>query len=260
MAGLVFVVAAVASVMPACRKLDEGAPRLTVFVATSLAEVIETFADEFTASSGIRVAVNPAATGVLRKQVEQGAACDVFIAADAVDLDKLAEQGLIRADTRREVARNRLVVVGCDVQTPFADLGALRDATTGRVAMGDPAYVPAGRYAQRALEAAGVWTAVQPRAVFADNVRVASEYVRSGQAKLGFVYATDAALMDDCRVLLEIDEALSGTIACPAAICAKSKQPAVAATFLAYLVHSNHEAAWAQHGFVTPVVSTSDDH
>jgi len=222
-----------------------------------MGEVVESLAKSFSEVSGISVAVSPAASGFLRKQIEAGAGCDVFIAADVIELDKLDEQGLLRADSRRTVALSRLVLIGCGARPPPADLATLADAATGRIALGDPAYVPAGRYAVRALEVAGVWSAVQPRAILADNVRVACEYVRSEQADFGLVYAADAALMPDCRVHLEIDESLTGPIEFPGAVLEKSRHPA-AERFLQYVVHPDQSAVWARHGYDLPAASKED--
>jgi len=239
---------AAAALLAGCREARQP-PRLTVFAAASMAEVLAALGESFTTAHGLEVSISPAASGVLRRQIERGAGCDVFIAADQVDMDKLAAQGLIRAETRRPVARNRLVLIGCGSQQPFDDVAALADAAAGRIALGDPAYVPAGRYARRALEAAGVWAAVEARAVLADNVRVAGAYVQAGQADLALVYATDAALLEGCRVLCSIDESLSGPIIYPGAVCAKSAHPDVAAEFLSFLVHPEQREVWAAYSF-----------
>lgn len=240
---------AAAALLAGCREARQPPPRFTVFAAASMAEVLAALGESFTTAHGLEVSISPAASGVLRRQIEGGAGCDVFIAADLVDMDKLAARGLIRAETRRPVARNRLVLIGCGSQQPFDDVAALADAATGRIALGDPAYVPAGRYARRALEAAGVWAAVEARAVLADNVRVACAYVQAGQADLALVYATDAALLEGCRVLCTIDESLSGPIVYPGAVCAKSAHPKVAAEFLAFLAHPDQREVWAAYGF-----------
>jgi len=254
MLGAVLAVVAAAALTGGCRPPEAKAPpHLTVLVAASMSDVLETLARDYQAQTGVQVDVSAAASGVLRKQIEGGAACDVFISADKVDMDKLAERQLVRADTRREVARNQLVVVACDKKLRrWAGLDALAADDAGRVAMGNPAYVPAGRYAQRALESAGSWSAVEPRAVLADSVRVACQYVKSGEADVGLVYATDAALMGGCRVVLAVDEAESGPIVCPGAVCAGSGNAQQATAFLAYVTAAPQRTAWAKYGFRPP--------
>jgi molybdate transport system substrate-binding protein len=241
------------ALMTGCREPKTNPPHLTVFVAASMGDVLESLARDYQSLRGVQVDVSAAASSVLRKQIESGAACDVFISADMADMDKLADKQLIRAVSRRELARNQLVVVACDMkQRQWTGLDALARADAGRVALGDPAYVPAGRYARRALEAAGVWSAVEPRAVLADNVRVVCQYVRSGQADVGLVYATDAATMDGCRVLLEVDAAQSGPIVCPGAVCAQAADAAPAAAFLDFLTAPAQQEVWQKYGFRAP--------
>jgi len=239
-----------AAIFAGCRERESATPRLTVFVAASMGDVVEELVDAYTAKTGADVQVSAAATGILRKQVESGADCDVFLAADAVELDKLEKAGLIVADTRCVVARNQLVVIACGDKPPaLHGLKALAKPETGRVAIGDPSYVPAGRYAKRALEHANVWEAVEPRAVFADNVRVVCQYVRSRQADVGLVYATDAALMPDCRVRARVDESMSGPIVCPGAVCAHTKDTATAERLLEFLTAPEQAKVWQRYGF-----------
>jgi molybdate transport system substrate-binding protein len=236
-----------------CRQTNPSPPELTVFVAASLTDVVAELCADFTAETGIEVAVSAAATGILSKQIIAGAGCDVFIAADPVEVDKLVARGRVLAATGRDVARNRLVAIACTEKTrKLAELADLRDPAWGRIAIGDPAYVPAGRYARSALRSAGVWDAVADRLVHADNVRVAGQYVRGGQAGVALVYATDAAAMPDCAVLVEIDDALTGPIRIPAVVVAQSEQRDAAGCLLDFLSACEQTATWRRFGFEAP--------
>ncbi len=74
-------------------------------------------------------------------------------------------------------------------------------ARTGRLATGDPASVPVGKYASAALTRLGVWDEVKDRIIPADNVRTALNFVALGEAPLGIVYLTDARGNDKVRVV-----------------------------------------------------------
>jgi molybdate transport system substrate-binding protein len=118
------------------------------------------------------------------------------MSADQEWMDYLAERRLIRRETRRDLVGNRLVLVAPASSTltlriarGFPLRSALGDE---RLAMGDPDYVPAGKYARGALMTLGVWPDVADRLVRAENVRVALAYVARGETPLGIVYATDA--------------------------------------------------------------------
>src|SRR5690606_26093350 len=120
------------------------------------------------------------------------------VSADVEWMDYLAAKDLIDTSTRRNVAGNRLVLIAnrdLDVELEIAPGFPLAQALgRGRLAIGDPIGVPAGRYAQVALTYLGVWDTVAARLVPAENVRTALTFVARGEVPLGIVYATDARL------------------------------------------------------------------
>ncbi len=239
--------------LPACRRSDPPANTpVTVFVGAGMADALYELADRFQTETGTPVRISAAASGVLRRQLQAGAACDVFISADAFEMDAADRDGLIKPATRRPVAANTLVVVACAPDaSAWQDLTPLDDPSTGKIAMGDPAYVPAGRYAKRALEAAGLWPRVQDRLVLADSVRVAAKYVELHQANVGLVYATDAARMADCTVVWQVPADASGEVAFPAAVCARSLSPHAEA-FLTFIRSDSAGEVWSRWGFRRP--------
>jgi molybdate transport system substrate-binding protein len=113
--------------------------------------------------------------------------------------------------------------------------------------------VPAGQYAKQALESAGLWTRLQPRLVFAENVRQALDYVARGEAEAGFVYATDAGLIpDQVRVAFEVDPAAYEPVRYPAAVVAGTRQRELARRFVEFLTGAEAATALEQRGFSLP--------
>ena len=129
---------------------------------------------------------------LFRSQIESGAPVDVFASAGIPQMDALATQGLIALETRRDFARNTLVlVVPADSTsgiTSFADLGS---AKVARLAVGNPKTVPVGQYAEQALTRLGLWKQLGPRLILAEDVRQALDYVARGEVDAGIVYASD---------------------------------------------------------------------
>ncbi|RZJ08395.1 MAG: molybdate ABC transporter substrate-binding protein [Rubrivivax sp.] len=231
--------------------LVAAADALTVSAAASLTDAFKQIGTRFEASRpGSTVRLNIAASGVLLQQIAQGAPVDVFASADAETMDRAAAQELIAAGTRRDFARNSLVLI-----TPSASaVGSLADlarAGVTRIAVGKPASVPAGRYARQALEAARLWAPLQPRLVFADNVRQVLDYVSRGEVEAGFVYRTDAELLGD-KVRIAMTVQGHAPVTYPVAVVADSRQPALARAFVAFLGGAEAQAILARHGFGTP--------
>lgn len=184
---------------------DPAATPLTVFAAASLTNVLQDIGAAWVAGGAAPPRFSFAASSVLARQIEAGAKADVFFSADQEWMDYLAGRGLIRGDTRRDVLSNRLVLVapaGSTVELKIAPgFPLVATLGKGRIATGDPDYVPAGKYARSALMTLGVWGDVADRLVRAENARVALAFVARGEAPLGIVYATDAKADAKVRVV-----------------------------------------------------------
>lgn len=223
---------------------------LTVSAAISLSGALEEIARAYAASGGGQVRFNFAASNVLARQIANGAPADIFISADEAQMDYAQTERAIDPATRVRLLGNRLVVVvpaGRNVK--WADAKALLGGDVRRVAIGDPAGVPAGVYAKRYLEKIGIWGTLQPKLLPLANVRAALGAVESGGAEAGFVYESDARVTPRVQVALLIDGPAAPVIIYPAAITARSKARATATKFLEYLRSPAAGAIFARHGF-----------
>lgn len=231
-----------------------GQTRVVVFAAASLTEAVQALADQFAARSGIEVLPSFAASSALARQIENGAPADVYISADRRWMDRLTERRLIDADSRCEIARNRLVLIApktsvfeLTIAPGFPLDAALGD---GRLAIGDPDHVPAGIYGRQALTALGVWAAVKDRLVRSTDVRAALALVARGEVRAGVVYATDAAISDRVRIVDAFPPASHDAIVYPAGRAAASNNSA-ATGFLAFIASPEGRAILAGYGFET---------
>ena len=221
----------------------------TVFAAVSLAGVLEAAARAF-GPGRIRAAY--AATSVLARQIEAGAPADVFLSADQRWMDALLAKRLLEPSSVRVLARNRLVLIapaggGLPAQ-PLAMLGAALGE--GRLAVADPAHVPAGRYAEAALRGLGLWAEVESRLLPAADVRAALALVARGEARLGVVYRTDALAEPRTVIAAEFPPSSHPPIVYPAALTPHAG-PAGRA-FLEFLAGAAGRAAFARFGFPPP--------
>lgn len=184
---------------------QEHAP-LIVFGAASLTDSLQQAGDAYTKASGVPVKLSFAASSALAKQIESGARADVFISADQEWMDYLEKRRLLQPATRQDLLGNRLALIAPKDSTvvvklaPGVSLTAALGAT-GRLATGDPDFVPAGKYAKAALTSLGLWEWLESRLARAENVRAALAYVARGEAPLGIVYTTDAAAEPKVRIV-----------------------------------------------------------
>jgi molybdate transport system substrate-binding protein len=226
---------------------------LTVFAAVSLSDVLREIGARFEQTAGVPVRFSFAASSALARQIENGAAADVFFSADLEWMDYLQKRNLIQIASRRNVVGNQLVLVApanSTVQLNIAPHFALVSALgAGRLSTGDPDSVPAGRYARAALLSLGVWNEVANRLVFADNARSALVFVARGEAPLGIVYRTDALLDKRVRIVDVFPDNSHTPIAYPVALCLSNRIEAT--QFVDYLGAPAARATFTKYGFVT---------
>jgi len=232
--------------------LGAGAQEITISAAASLQNAMRDIGTAYqTAHPGRQVNFNFAASGPLLAQIAQGAPVDVFASADAETMDKAQAQSLIKADTRVNFAANELVLVSPLAQpASIKALADLKRPAITHIAAGTPATVPAGRYAQAALESQGLWTELTPKFVFAENVRQALSYVSRGEAEAGFVYRTDAMVEKD-KVRIDLVVPTTKPVVYPIALVAGTKNAAAATDFVKFVTGAPGQAVLGKFGFTT---------
>jgi molybdate transport system substrate-binding protein len=222
-----------------------------VFAAASLKNALDNVAADWAKASGDTATISYAASSALAKQIEAGAPADIFISADLDWMDYLEQRRLIKADTRRNLLRNRLVLIApidSKVSVNIAPGFPLAKLLgNGRLAMANPDAVPAGKYGKASLEALGVWREVQSKVASAENVRAALVLVARGEAPLGIVYRTDAAADPKVRIVGLFPEDTHPPIIYPVAVTVGAKPAATA--FLTWLNRPEARAIFQKHGF-----------
>ena len=228
---------------------------VTLSVAVSLKGVTEELGRSFMAAHpGVTLRYNFGASGDLQKQIEAGAPIDVFLSAAQRQMDELERQNLIVSATRRAFARNVLTVIKpADSRIDITKPADLLDARVRRIVIGSPKTVPAGQYAEESLRALGLWERLQPKLVFAENVRQALDYVARGEVDAGFVYTTDAATRaEGVKDAFRPPDDSYRPIVYPGAVVTGAKQPALGQAFLDLLGSPQVRTVLSRFGFQPP--------
>ncbi len=220
--------------------LAARAQDLTVFAAASLTDAMKDVSVEWTHAGHPPLRLSFGASSTLARQIEQGAPANVFASADERWMDYLADKRLIVPDTRKDLLGNELVLVVPATQPQHVSIGPGFNllgmlGSNGHIATGDPAHVPVGIYAEQALKKLGLWDAVSPRIARADDVRSALLLVERGEAPVGIVYATDAAVSKAVMVAGTFPADSHDPVSYPFAVVKSGDTPAARAlmTFLA---------------------------
>lgn len=222
-------------------------PPIVVSAAISLADALREVERAYAAAGGGPLRFSFAGSNVLARQIVNGAPADLFISADAAQMDYAQHHGAVDPTSRVHLLRNRLAVV-----TPRGQAGSIPDAEAlrraRRIAVGDPAAVPAGVYAKQYLERIGLWSAIQDRLLPLANVRGALAAAASGGADAAIVYETDvlSAPVDLAFLVTGPD---APEILYPAAIVSRTRHREAAQRFLAFLQGPEARAIFRRYRF-----------
>jgi len=232
-----------------------NAQELVLSAAISLKESVEEIGRGFSAGHpGVVLRTNFGSSGELQTQIESGAPVDLFLSAAPRQMDVLERRGLIVASSRRVFARNVLTVIKpADSRLDIVKPSDLLDTRVRRIVIGNPRTVPVGQYAEESLLALGLWERLQPRLVFAENVRQALDYVVRGEVDAGWVYTSDVATRQaSVKEAFRPSEDTYRPVVYPAAVVAASRHRALAEAFIDLLLSREGQAVLARHGFQPP--------
>jgi molybdate transport system substrate-binding protein len=222
---------------------------LTVSAAASLQGALgEVEAAYFAGHPKVEFRNNFGSSGTLAREIEQGAPVDLFLSAAAKPMDDLESKGLITAGTRENILHNSLVLIA-PLDSKLQGPEGLADRSTRLIAVGDPASVPAGQYAQQTLNALHLNDQVKGKLVLGKDVRQVLTYVETGNADAGFVYTTDARTSGRVRVVATMPETAHEPIVYPAAVVKTSTNQEAARTFVEFLGSPEAKAIFTRNGY-----------
>jgi len=232
---------------------DGACEPITIFAAASTTNAIKIIAEDYENETACSVTTVFAASGTLARQISSGAPADIFLSADPQWTLWLQQSGKVRARNRIDLLGNDLVLITpVGAQTDNLDITDMNSLTGyldgGRLAIGDPASVPAGRYASAALHKLGMSHLLETRVVMAASVRVALAWVARGEAPAGIVYRTDAAIESGVHISGTFPPSPEHPIVYPLALIGKVPNEAARA-FYAHLQSYSAAVTFSDHGF-----------
>ena len=243
---ILFIFLAAAQLVPLVADAGEIHLSAAASLKNALGDIVAGFAK--TQPDSV-VLTNFGASGALAKQMVQGAPADLFISADAKWVDFLLQEGKGRAQSKRLLAYNKLVFAGKQQGSTVNSLAALPGLQ--RIAIGTPASVPAGKYAEQAMQAAGVYQelAKAKKLVMAQDVRQALLYADRGEVDGAFVYATDALLAEQARILFVVPDNLYDRVTYPMLMTESGAARQEVQQFFNYLGSTEAAAILQKYGF-----------
>jgi molybdate transport system substrate-binding protein len=224
---------------------------LVVAAAASLTDVMEEIKVLYMKENpDVKVRFTFGASGTLMTQIVEGAPVDIFIPASKKQMDILEEKGLIKTDTRVDLLSNRIVLITPASSSKeingFEDIAAQK---VEKIALGDPASVPVGRYSIEILTSIGIIEEAEDKAVYASDVRQILSWVETEMADCGIVYRTDAMVSDKITVSAMAPEDSHSPVVYPAAVINGSDNVEEAKNFMKFLSTEEARTIFGRYGF-----------
>ena len=224
---------------------------LHVSAAASLTDVMNEIGKAYEQEHpDVKVVFNYGSSGALQQAIENGGTADLFFSAAQKQMDALDKKGLLKEGTRKDLLQNEVVlIVPKDSDKDITSFDQLTSDKLQHIALGEPKGVPVGQYSEEILTKLGILDAVKAKAVYGSDVRQVLAWVASGEADAGLVYATDAAISQDVRVVAKAPAGTHKDIVYPAAILNATKHLDTAKDFLAFVSNDKNKERFAKYGF-----------
>jgi molybdate transport system substrate-binding protein len=223
---------------------------LIVAAAADLVFALREIAPLFEKEYQAKVTLTFGSTGQLAQQIQQGAPVDVFFAANEGFVEALREKGAILSDSVEPYAQGQIVLATRKGRLGVSTLKDLTRDDVRRVAIANPAHAPYGMAAREAMVTAGVWTQIQPKLVYGENIRQALQFLQTGNVDAA-ILALSVAQVPEVR-FTRIDPGLYTPIVQAAAVTARSKHPDLARTFIQFVNGEQSRLIMKRFGFLLP--------
>jgi molybdate transport system substrate-binding protein len=241
-----------------CKKHDPVPPHETIKVAAAadLAFAFKQIGELYEKKTGDKVSFSFGSTGLLAKQIAEGAPFDVFAAANVSFVDDVVKAGACSGDTKTLYARGRIVLFTTKSAPSHPQkLEELTDAKYAKIAIANPDHAPYGQAAREAMQKAGIWDAVSKKVVYGENVQQTLQFAQSGNADVSIVALSLATVTEGTYV--PIDPSLHAPIDQALVVCGTAHTQAAKA-FTALVGSPEGRAVIKRYGFLLPGESEAD--
>ncbi len=223
-----------------------------VAAAADLQLAFQEVATAFKAQGGATPSFTFGSSGLLAKQVAEGAPFDLFASGNTGYVDQVVAAGACDAATKSAYARGRLVAwTPPGGPAPPTTLADLADPRFKRIAMANPEHAPYGKAAKQALTSVGILAAVQSRLIPGENVRAALRYAETGDVDVALVSMSLTINKKD-GTSLAIDGALHEPLDQAMVVCKHGKRGEDALAFASFVASAPGRAIMRRYGFLLP--------
>jgi molybdate transport system substrate-binding protein len=250
--GVLALAAATLSLAGCSRKPSTEGQPLQVAAAADLAFAFKDVGAAYEKKTGQTVGFSFGSTGLLERQLAEGAPFDVFAAANVSFADDAVKSGACLGDSKASYATGRIVLfLRKDSDAHPKGVADLTDPRITHIAIANPEHAPYGKAAKQAMERAGVWATVQPKVVYGENVQQTLQFAQSGNADVAVVALSLATVTPG--EWTQIPTTLHDPIDQAMVACSRGKAgPAAGRKFIEFVQSAEGRDIMRKYGFLLP--------
>lgn len=241
----------ISQLSPSCQT-DTKEKKLNIFAAASLKDVLTETAEVYKKETGIKLSLNFASSGILARQIEQGAEVDFFFSANKDWISYTTEKNLLDKHSVLKLARNKMCIAVPKEshlqKLTQMDRSKFSSLFNGRLAIGNPTHVPSGKYAKEILEHHELWKDLEKSILPCKNARETLLMIEMREVDLGIVYLSDAKKSKKVRCIYEFAEKSSSPILYYSAHRSTSNSKLL--DFQKFLNKTESKEIWEKHAFI----------
>lgn len=223
---------------------------LTVLAAASMTDVLNEVNGLYSKRTGSKILPSFASSGILQKQIEQGAPADVFISAGKKQMEALVEKGFVKKEDSFDFLENKIVLISNkDSKIQVSSIIDVTNPEIKMIGLGDFSHVPVGQYSKKIFSELGILEQVTRKANFGSNARTVLTWVQMNEVDVGVVYETDAKVSKNVKILAYAPKDFSEKVIYPAGIVSDSKNIQEAKKYIEFLKSDEVRKIFEKYGF-----------
>jgi molybdate transport system substrate-binding protein len=225
---------------------------IRIAMASNLAKAFEEIVTQFKAASGIQAQLDAGASGMLARQIKEGAPIDVFASANEQFVDDVLAAGTCDKATKVLYARAPIVLwVKNGKVAPPKELAELADPRFASIAIANPETAPYGKAAKQALDKLGILSKVESRIKLAENIQQTLQFAQTGNVEAAFV-AASLVVGDKAGTTIPVPTDLYDPIDQAMVVCSTGAAGDAGKKFVDFVMSDAGQAIMQKFGYTKP--------
>lgn len=232
----------------------ETRPTLRVAVASNMAPAMQELQKDFLAKTGVEIVTVLGASGMLAKQLSEGAPYDAFVSANAGFADEAIEARACNGKSKRVYAQGKLAlwmpnnIAGRPSSVSSSSRAGLTRyfQNVSKLAIANPEHAPYGKAAREVLERLDLRQSVTGKLVYGEDVQQARQFAATGNADAAFLPLS--LVLDQPSVVL-VEPSLHAPLQQVVVACVHGKNAKDGERFVQFMTGANAGATLARFGY-----------